>query len=112
MNGFEVCNLTVQTALDRFPSLRGCVCACQEDLCASTPAVVTQCRRQAGAVLSSLSEKHLQLRLHFLFTKGELVFPVLPVLMPVGFGENVHPVIFSQQPDRRGARCRAGSQAV
>ncbi|XP_056903325.1 GDNF family receptor alpha-like isoform X2 [Takifugu flavidus] len=48
MSGFEVCNLTVQTALDRFPSLRGCVCACQEDLCASTPAVVTQCRRQAA----------------------------------------------------------------
>lgn len=35
MKGFEVCNLTIQTALDQFPSLIGCACAYQEDLCAS-----------------------------------------------------------------------------
>uniref|UniRef100_A0A3P8TNF1 GDNF/GAS1 domain-containing protein n=1 Tax=Amphiprion percula TaxID=161767 RepID=A0A3P8TNF1_AMPPE len=31
----EVCNMTIQTILDQFPSLRGCVCAWEEDLCDS-----------------------------------------------------------------------------
>uniref|UniRef100_H3BZW1 GDNF/GAS1 domain-containing protein n=1 Tax=Tetraodon nigroviridis TaxID=99883 RepID=H3BZW1_TETNG len=49
MKSFEVCNLTIPTALDQFPSLHGCVCACQEDLCASMQALATQCSRQAAA---------------------------------------------------------------
>uniref|UniRef100_A0A8C9ZUB9 GDNF/GAS1 domain-containing protein n=1 Tax=Sander lucioperca TaxID=283035 RepID=A0A8C9ZUB9_SANLU len=35
IKGSEVCNLTIQTVLDQFPSLHGCVCAWEEELCDS-----------------------------------------------------------------------------
>ncbi|KAM9726812.1 GDNF family receptor alpha-like isoform 2-T2 [Menidia menidia] len=43
IKGTEVCNMTVQTALDQFPSLRGCVCAWEEELCDSLQALASQC---------------------------------------------------------------------
>uniref|UniRef100_G3NSL7 GDNF/GAS1 domain-containing protein n=1 Tax=Gasterosteus aculeatus aculeatus TaxID=481459 RepID=G3NSL7_GASAC len=46
MKGLEVCNLTVQAALDRFPSLHGCVCAWEEELCDSIQALATQCQHK------------------------------------------------------------------
>lgn len=88
MKGFEVCNLTIQTALDQFPSLYGCVCACQEDLCASTRALASQCHRQAGAVLSSFWDKHLLLRLHFCLPKKNPRAVLLSTL------DNVHLLFF------------------
>ncbi|KAM9345468.1 GDNF family receptor alpha-like [Symphorus nematophorus] len=43
----EVCNMTIQIALDQFPSLRGCVCAWEEEeLCDSIQALATQCQLQ------------------------------------------------------------------
>nr|XP_040033784.1 GDNF family receptor alpha-like isoform X1 [Gasterosteus aculeatus aculeatus] len=49
MKGLEVCNLTVQAALDRFPSLHGCVCAWEEELCDSIQALATQCQHKPAA---------------------------------------------------------------
>ncbi|XP_071336935.1 GDNF family receptor alpha-like isoform X2 [Trachinotus anak] len=43
IKGSEVCNMTIQTVLDQFPSLRGCVCAWEEELCDSIQALATQC---------------------------------------------------------------------
>ena len=60
IKGSEVCNMTIQTALDQFPSLRGCVCAWKEEegeeLCDSIQALATQCQLQPGAVFSVLSQ--------------------------------------------------------
>ncbi|KAF3842180.1 hypothetical protein F7725_024131 [Dissostichus mawsoni] len=46
IKGSEVCNLTIQTVLDQFPSLRGCVCAREEELCGSIQALATQCNQK------------------------------------------------------------------
>ncbi|XP_028279649.1 GDNF family receptor alpha-like isoform X2 [Parambassis ranga] len=43
IKGSEVCNMTIHTALDRFPSLQGCVCAWEEELCGSIQELATQC---------------------------------------------------------------------
>uniref|UniRef100_A0A3B4VP99 GDNF/GAS1 domain-containing protein n=1 Tax=Seriola dumerili TaxID=41447 RepID=A0A3B4VP99_SERDU len=55
IKGSEVCNMTIQTILDRFPSLRGCVCAWEGELCDSIQALATQCHKKPGAVFSVLS---------------------------------------------------------
>lgn len=47
--------MTIQSVLDQFPSLRGCVCDWQEELCGSIQALATQCHRKPGAVFSVLS---------------------------------------------------------
>ncbi|XP_070772766.1 GDNF family receptor alpha-like [Enoplosus armatus] len=49
IKGSEVCNMTIQTILDQFPSLRRCVCAWEEELCDSIQALATQCRRTPAA---------------------------------------------------------------
>ncbi|XP_070697642.1 GDNF family receptor alpha-like [Pempheris klunzingeri] len=49
IKGSEVCNMTIQTALDHFPSLRGCVCAWEEELCDSIQMLATQCHRKPVA---------------------------------------------------------------
>ncbi|XP_040906248.1 GDNF family receptor alpha-like [Toxotes jaculatrix] len=46
IKGSEVCNMTIQTVLDQFPFLRGCVCAWEEELCDSLQALATQCHRK------------------------------------------------------------------
>ncbi|XP_029306080.1 GDNF family receptor alpha-like [Cottoperca gobio] len=46
IKGSEVCNLTIQTVLDQFPSLHGCVCAREEELCGSIQALATQCHQK------------------------------------------------------------------
>ncbi|XP_041804059.1 GDNF family receptor alpha-like isoform X2 [Chelmon rostratus] len=46
IKGSEVCNMTIQTALDQFPSLQGCVCAWEEELCDSMQALAAQCHRK------------------------------------------------------------------
>ncbi|XP_008295773.1 GDNF family receptor alpha-like [Stegastes partitus] len=46
IKGSEVCNMTIQTILDQFPSLQGCVCAQEEDLCDSIQVLASQCRRK------------------------------------------------------------------
>ncbi|XP_022067837.1 GDNF family receptor alpha-like isoform X1 [Acanthochromis polyacanthus] len=46
IKGSEVCNMTIQTILDQFPSLRGCVCAWEEDLCDSIQVLASQCHRK------------------------------------------------------------------
>ncbi|XP_024860999.1 GDNF family receptor alpha-like [Kryptolebias marmoratus] len=43
IKGSEVCNLTFHTALDQFPSLRGCVCSWEEELCDSVQELAKQC---------------------------------------------------------------------
>ncbi|XP_045927366.1 GDNF family receptor alpha-like [Micropterus dolomieu] len=45
IKGSEVCNMTIQTILDQFPSLQGCVCAWEEEFCDSIQALATQCHR-------------------------------------------------------------------
>lgn len=52
IKGSEVCNMTIQTALDYFPSLLECVCAWEEEFCDSKQALTTQCLRKPGAVFS------------------------------------------------------------
>ncbi|XP_073338500.1 GDNF family receptor alpha-like [Pagrus major] len=48
--GSEVCNMTIQTALDQFPSLRGCVCTWKEEgLCDSMRTLAEQCHRKPAA---------------------------------------------------------------
>ncbi|XP_035462897.2 GDNF family receptor alpha-like [Scophthalmus maximus] len=49
IEGSEVCNLTIQSALDQFPSLRGCVCAWEEERCDSIQALATQCHRKPAS---------------------------------------------------------------
>ncbi|XP_037321430.2 GDNF family receptor alpha-like [Pungitius pungitius] len=49
IEGLEVCNLTIQTVLDQFPSLPGCVCAWEEELCDSIQALATQCQHKPAA---------------------------------------------------------------
>uniref|UniRef100_A0A3B4ZPJ1 GDNF/GAS1 domain-containing protein n=1 Tax=Stegastes partitus TaxID=144197 RepID=A0A3B4ZPJ1_9TELE len=56
IKGSEVCNMTIQTILDQFPSLQGCVCAQEEDLCDSIQVLASQCRRKPGAVFSVVSK--------------------------------------------------------
>ncbi|KAF3708312.1 GDNF family receptor alpha-like Precursor [Channa argus] len=46
IKGLEGCNMTIQSVLDQFPSLRGCVCAWQEELCDSIQALATECHRK------------------------------------------------------------------
>ncbi|XP_061601430.1 GDNF family receptor alpha-like [Cololabis saira] len=41
----EVCNLTIQTAMNQFPALRGCVCAWEEEFCDSIQVLAKQCPR-------------------------------------------------------------------
>ncbi|KAK5853919.1 hypothetical protein PBY51_015033 [Eleginops maclovinus] len=48
IKGSEVCNLTIQTVLDQFPSLHGCVCAWEEELCGSIQALATQCNQKTA----------------------------------------------------------------
>lgn len=48
--------MTIQTALDQFPSLQGCVCAWEEELCDSMQALAAQCHRKPGALFSVVSE--------------------------------------------------------
>ncbi|XP_051935441.1 GDNF family receptor alpha-like [Hippocampus zosterae] len=55
IKGTEVCNLTIQTALDRFAGLPGCVCAWEEDR--DTQALLAQCEsRPAPHKRSTLSD--------------------------------------------------------
>ncbi|XP_068423235.1 GDNF family receptor alpha-like [Clinocottus analis] len=49
IKGSAVCNLTIHTALDQFPSLRGCVCSWGEELCDSIQALATQCQQKPAA---------------------------------------------------------------
>ncbi|XP_022619164.1 GDNF family receptor alpha-like [Seriola dumerili] len=49
IKGSEVCNMTIQTILDRFPSLRGCVCAWEGELCDSIQALATQCHKKPAS---------------------------------------------------------------
>ncbi|XP_070834347.1 GDNF family receptor alpha-like isoform X1 [Chaetodon trifascialis] len=49
IKGSEVCNMTIQAALDQFPSLQGCVCAWEEELCDSIQALAAQCHRKPAA---------------------------------------------------------------
>ncbi|KAK2824207.1 hypothetical protein Q5P01_021382 [Channa striata] len=46
IKGLEGCNMTIQSVLDQFPSLRECVCARQEELCGSIQALATECHRK------------------------------------------------------------------
>ncbi|XP_068184222.1 LOW QUALITY PROTEIN: GDNF family receptor alpha-like [Antennarius striatus] len=46
IKGSEVCNMTIQTAMDQFPSLQGCVCSWEEELCDSIQTLVAQCHRK------------------------------------------------------------------
>ncbi|KAE8279549.1 hypothetical protein D5F01_LYC21672 [Larimichthys crocea] len=49
IKGSEVCNMTIQTILDQFPSLQECVCAWEEELCDSIQALATQCHPKPAA---------------------------------------------------------------
>uniref|UniRef100_A0AAX7T8Q2 GDNF/GAS1 domain-containing protein n=1 Tax=Astatotilapia calliptera TaxID=8154 RepID=A0AAX7T8Q2_ASTCA len=55
IKGSEVCNMTIQTILHQFPSLPGCVCAWEEELCDSIQVLATQCHQKPGAVFSEVS---------------------------------------------------------
>ncbi|KAM3605753.1 uncharacterized protein V6R79_004030 [Siganus canaliculatus] len=60
IKGSDICNMTIQAALDQSPSLRGCVCSWEEGLCDSAQALATQCRRQpvpnsAGSCLDQMT---------------------------------------------------------
>uniref|UniRef100_A0A3Q2V3K9 GDNF/GAS1 domain-containing protein n=1 Tax=Haplochromis burtoni TaxID=8153 RepID=A0A3Q2V3K9_HAPBU len=46
IKGSEVCNMTIQTILHQFPSLPGCVCAWEEELCDSIQVLATQCHQK------------------------------------------------------------------
>ncbi|XP_028982716.1 GDNF family receptor alpha-like [Betta splendens] len=47
IKGSYACNMTIQSVLESFPSMRGCVCSWQEELCGSIQALATQCQRKA-----------------------------------------------------------------
>ncbi|XP_036978551.1 GDNF family receptor alpha-like isoform X3 [Acanthopagrus latus] len=50
IKGLGACNMTIQTALDQLPSLRGCVCTWKEEgLCDSMRMLAEQCRRRPAA---------------------------------------------------------------
>ncbi|XP_042357978.1 GDNF family receptor alpha-like [Plectropomus leopardus] len=49
IKGSEICNLTIHTVLNQFPSLHMCVCAWEEELCDSIQALATQCHQKPGA---------------------------------------------------------------
>lgn len=55
IKGLAVCNMTIQTALDQFPSLHRCVCAWEEERCDSIQSLATQCHQKPGAVFSVVS---------------------------------------------------------
>ncbi|KAM3863066.1 GDNF family receptor alpha-like [Diretmus argenteus] len=46
IKGSKVCNMTIQSILDQFPSLQGCMCAWEEELCSSIQALATQCHQK------------------------------------------------------------------
>ncbi|XP_056148220.1 GDNF family receptor alpha-like [Lampris incognitus] len=46
IKGSKVCNMSVQSILDQFPSMQGCVCAWEEQLCASLQMLTTQCNQR------------------------------------------------------------------
>ncbi|KAM4729456.1 GDNF family receptor alpha-like [Anableps anableps] len=48
IKGSEGCNMTIQAALDQFPSLQGCVCTWEEELCDSIQVLATQCLQKPG----------------------------------------------------------------
>lgn len=48
--------MTIQTVLDQFPSLLGCVCAWEEELCDAIQTLDRQCHGKPGAVFSVGSE--------------------------------------------------------
>ncbi|XP_063346962.1 GDNF family receptor alpha-like isoform X1 [Pelmatolapia mariae] len=52
IKGSEVCNMTIQTILHQFPSLRGCVCAWEEELCDSIQVLATQCHQKPAVQLT------------------------------------------------------------
>ncbi|XP_034538634.1 GDNF family receptor alpha-like [Notolabrus celidotus] len=43
IKGSPVCNMTIQAILDQYPTLQGCVCAWEGELCDSIQALATQC---------------------------------------------------------------------
>ncbi|XP_053188609.1 GDNF family receptor alpha-like [Scomber japonicus] len=49
IKGSEVCDMTIRTILDQFPSLQGCVCAWEEELCGSIQVLATQCHQKPAA---------------------------------------------------------------
>ncbi|XP_056291931.1 GDNF family receptor alpha-like isoform X2 [Pseudoliparis swirei] len=49
IKGLAVCNMTIQTALDQFPSLHRCVCAWEEERCDSIQSLATQCHQKPAA---------------------------------------------------------------
>ncbi|XP_051273225.1 GDNF family receptor alpha-like isoform X2 [Dicentrarchus labrax] len=46
IKGSDMCNMTIQTILNQFPTLQGCVCAWEEELCDSIKALATQCHQK------------------------------------------------------------------
>ncbi|XP_005915582.1 GDNF family receptor alpha-like isoform X1 [Haplochromis burtoni] len=52
IKGSEVCNMTIQTILHQFPSLPGCVCAWEEELCDSIQVLATQCHQKPAVQLT------------------------------------------------------------
>ncbi|XP_038152239.1 GDNF family receptor alpha-like isoform X2 [Cyprinodon tularosa] len=48
IKGSGGCNLTIQTVLDQFPSLQGCVCTWEVELCDSIQELATQCLQKPG----------------------------------------------------------------
>uniref|UniRef100_UPI0037E88BB2 GDNF family receptor alpha-like n=1 Tax=Semicossyphus pulcher TaxID=241346 RepID=UPI0037E88BB2 len=49
IKGSELCNMTIHTVLDQYPSLQGCVCVWEEELCDSIRALAAQCRPNTAA---------------------------------------------------------------
>ncbi|XP_034040812.1 GDNF family receptor alpha-like [Thalassophryne amazonica] len=48
LKGSTVCNMTIQAVLNQYPSLHGCVCTWEEELCDSLQALATQCLQKTG----------------------------------------------------------------
>ncbi|KAM4607479.1 GDNF family receptor alpha-like [Polymixia lowei] len=46
IQGSKVCNMTVPSILDQFPSLQGCMCAWEEEPCTSLDVLTTQCHQK------------------------------------------------------------------
>ncbi|XP_071399912.1 GDNF family receptor alpha-like [Centroberyx affinis] len=55
IKGSKVCNMTIQTILDQFPSLQRCMCAWEEELCVSIQALATQCHQKPAQQKRSTS---------------------------------------------------------
>ncbi|XP_030603525.1 GDNF family receptor alpha-like [Archocentrus centrarchus] len=51
ITGSEVCNITIPAILYQFPSLRGCVCAWEGELCDSMQVLATQCHQKPAVQL-------------------------------------------------------------